>query len=69
MTDNINISRPVAIQSDAKARVAFDLMDHISRREKVADSQKEARAYWLTLYRQCYKAADGEALPSILEQK
>ena len=69
MTDNINISRPVEIQSDAKARVAFDLMDFISRREKGEDQKKEARAYWLTLYRQCYKAADGETLPNILEQK
>ena len=68
-TENINITQPVEIKSDATARVAFDLMDLVSRREKGVDQQKETRTYWLTLYGQCYKAARGDALQYVLEQK
>lgn len=68
-TESIRITQPVEIKSDATARVAFDLMDHISRCEPSADWKKETRAYWLTLYGQCYKAARGDALKYVLEQE
>ena len=68
-SDSVQITKPVEVQNDAKARVAFDLMDHISRREDGKDAEKKTRDYWLTLYGQCYKAANGEALQYVLEQK
>ena len=68
-TEDINIVRPIEIKSDATARVAFDLMDHISRREKVGEAEAKSRDYWLTLYFQCLKAARGDALKHILELK
>jgi hypothetical protein len=58
-SDSVRITNPVEIQNDAKARVAFDLMDLISRRENGNDSEKKSRDYWLKLYSQCYKAASG----------
>ena len=68
-TENINIIRPVKVETDCAARVAFDLMDHISRREEGVDPQKKTRDYWLTLYCQSLKAAKGDALQYVLEQK
>ena len=68
-TGSVEITKPVDIQNDAKARVAFDLMDHIARRESGKDAEQKTRDYWLTLYVQCYKAASGEALKYALEQK
>ena len=67
-TENIRVTSPVEVQNDTKSRVAFDLMDHISRREDGKDAEKKTRDYWLTLYAQCYKAANGEALKYVLEQ-
>lgn len=68
-TEDIRVTSPVEIHNDAKARVAFDLMDHISRREENKEGEKKCRAYWLTLYSQCYMAASGAELKYILEQK
>ena len=68
-SDTVQITKPVAIQNDAKARVAFDLMNHIDNHGDTKDQERKTRAYWLTLYRQCYKAADGELLQSVLEAK
>jgi len=67
-SDSVQITKPVEIQNDAKARVAFDLMEHIARREDNRDSEKKGRDYWLTLYGQCYKAASGQALQYVLQQ-
>ena len=36
---DIKITQPVEVKSDAAARVAFDLMDHIFRHEKSDDAQ------------------------------
>ena len=66
---DIKITRPVEVKSDAAARVAFDLMDHIFRHEKSDDAQTKSRDYWLTLYSQCLKAARGDALKYVLEPK
>jgi len=52
--------------SDSKQRVAYDLMLQISYNEK--DKPKD-RAYWLTLYRQCYKAVSNSSLESILKEE
>jgi hypothetical protein len=60
---------PVEIQSDAKTRVAFDLMNHISRREEGKEQEQKTRAYWLTLYAQCHKATRGDRLEYVLEPK
>jgi hypothetical protein len=68
-SDSVEITKPVEIQNDAKARVAFDLMDHISRREGGRDAEQKTREYWFTLYVQCYKAASGDLLKHVLEQK
>ena len=57
----------VRIVSDAKAQVAFDLMKHISSYHPEEEKVKD-RAYWLTLYRQCYKATSGDALKYILQE-
>ena len=59
-TEDIRITQPVEIKSDATARVAFDLMDHISRREDGKEPEKKTRDYWLNLYSQCWKAAQGQ---------
>ena len=67
-TEDIRLTSPVEVQNDAKARVAFDLMDHISRQEDGKDAEKKTRDYWLTLYAQCYKAANGGALKYVLER-
>ena len=68
-TDSIKITSPVEVQNDAKARVAYDLMDLISRREEISDADKKSRDYWLTLYVQCLRASNGDALKYVLERK
>jgi hypothetical protein len=68
MSDNINISSPVKIESDSKARVAYDLMEKIAIKT-ADDNQKKSKEYWLTLYRQCYKAANGDLLKYILQDE
>jgi len=67
---NIAVTSPVKIDADSKQRVAFDLMNHIGM--KCYDTEKgdqQTRAYWLQLYRQCYKAATGSPLESILRDE
>lgn len=64
--DTITVSGPVDIASDSKQAVAYTLMQHIAACED-AETQKKTRAYWLTLYRQCYKATTGSSLERILQ--
>jgi len=45
--------------------VAWQLAFTIAREEK---SEEKTREYWLTLYRQCYKATSGHTLDSILNR-
>lgn len=55
---------------DSKQRVAYDLMLHITSREEGDRVERpDARTYYLTLYRQCYKAVSGQTTPSILDEK
>jgi hypothetical protein len=68
-TENVNITNPIEVQSDTKARVAYDLMLLISRKEDDTADGKKTRDYWLTLYSQCHKAASGTALKYVLELK
>ena len=68
-TEDIRVTHPIEVKSDATARVAFDLMDHISRREKPDEAQSKSRDYWLTLYVQCLRASQGLALKHVLELK
>lgn len=53
---SVSVSGPVSIESDSKARVAFDLMTRISQNEK---EQPRTREYFLTLFSQCYQVANG----------
>jgi hypothetical protein len=62
---SVSVSGPVSVQSDSKARVAYDLMHRIMSYEKDVE---RTRDYHLTLYRQCYKAVDGEILNYILDR-
>ena len=66
-SDSISVSGPVDIASDSKQAVAFELMKHIASWESADGAQMKTRAYWLTLYRQCYKATNGSPLERILQ--
>ena len=71
MSETLNVSGPVKIVSDSTARVAYELMQDIANREyeSIPDAQKKSREYWLTLYSQCWKAASGYSLESILKEE
>ena len=66
MTDDVRVTGPVAIQSESKSRVAFELMQWISSYESGKDSAN--RDYWLKLYNQCYKAANGSDIKYVLNR-
>ncbi len=60
------ISGPVEIEQSSQETVAFKLMQHIYSYEDSKEDTKN-RKYWLSLYRQCYKATKGYTLSKILE--
>ncbi len=66
--ESVSVSGPVTVKHDEKARVAFDLMRLIDDYAKVKSEQK-SKEYWLGLYRQCWKAANGNSLESILKDE
>lgn len=66
MTDDVRLSGPVSIQSDSKSRVAYDMMMFIG--DSIESGDKSNREYWLTLYSQCYKAANGNQLKYVLDK-
>lgn len=68
MADKIDIASPVKIESDSKQRVALDLALKIDDHSGLKFEQKNKK-YWLTLYRQCYKAVSGQALEHILKEE
>ena len=68
-TEEIRVTQPIEIKSDSAARVAYELMLLITRKEDETADGKKTREYWLTLYCQCHKAASGAALKYVLEQK
>jgi hypothetical protein len=63
----MSISGPVTVdlKENSTAAVAFDLMKFLGNAGSTRDDRAN-REYWLTLYRQCYKAASGYTLESIL---
>ncbi len=63
---DMRISGPVRVVDNSIERVALDLAYQIAQDE--ATSVQKDRQYWLTLYRQCYKATRGNTLESILKQ-
>jgi hypothetical protein len=67
MAESLSVSGPVSIQSDCKQRVAFDLMDRISRFED--SPEKKSRAYWIKLYTQCHDATSGTSFESIMKER
>lgn len=69
MSDSVNVKSPVEIKDNSKERVAFDLMVHAGYRERNNRNDQSDRKYWLTLYRQCYKAAQGFDLVSTLKEE
>jgi hypothetical protein len=68
-TEDIRVTQPVEIKSDAEARVAYDLMLFIAAREKVTEEQKQSRDHWLKLYLQCRRASREATLQHVLELK
>ena len=68
-TDRVSVSGPIDIESNSKQAVAFKLMQHIAGYENAPGNQMNTRQYWLTLYRQCYKATDGGSMDSIMRQE
>jgi len=60
------ISGPVEIEQTSQEAVAFNLMERISEYEGSKEITKD-RKYWLSLYRQCYKATKGYSLADIHE--
>lgn len=69
-SQDLSISGPVSSASDAKQRVAFDLMNLISSYCHNTDRESQkTKDYWLRLYRQCYKATDGEPIEFILKDE
>lgn len=69
MAESLKLSGPVTVEPTSKELIAFKLMEKIANHETTKPDEESKRAYWLTLYRQCYKAADGYALSDILETK
>lgn len=68
MADKMSIEGPVKVQPEdaSPARVAFELMKYLHTVGSTKE-ERNKREYWLTLYRQCHKAARGHSLKSILE--
>lgn len=62
------VSGPVQVVSDSKQRVALELAEKIDYFSNIPRDKKD-RTYWLTLYRQCYKAVNGNKLESILSEE
>lgn len=67
MAEKIDVNSPVTVVSDSKHRVALDLATKIDYYSNLKSENKDRR-YWLTLYRQCYKAVNGSPLEKILEE-
>jgi len=53
---------------DSKQRVALDLMFKIAHNDN-DEGKPDPKTYYLTLYRQCLKAAAGNALTDVLDDE
>lgn len=69
MAETMSISGPVRVETEdtSPAAVAFDLMKFLGD-TSYKKGDRDTREYWLTLYRQCYKATIGNSLESILRE-
>jgi hypothetical protein len=57
------------LMADSTSRVALELLKIIADRENKQRIEKpDARTYYLTLYRQCLKAASGNPLEDVLAE-
>jgi hypothetical protein len=63
-----SIAGRVQLAPPSVEMAAFELMKHLAQWENLTEGQKD-RKYWLTLYRQRYKATSGQALKRILEEE
>ena len=61
---DLRIPNPMSVRDNSPERVALELAFHIAQEE--GGSRPRDRKYWLTLYRQCYKATHGASLLEIL---
>jgi hypothetical protein len=71
MSDSLSVSGPVKVNLEpgSPAAVAYELMLHIGSGDDLQGKDQESRRqYFLTLYRQCYKATSGHGLESILQR-
>lgn len=67
MVDKTEISKPIEIKDNSIERVAFDLMDKISKAENASNNgffttEQKSRDYWLKLYNQCHKVVDHKGI-------
>lgn len=71
MAEKMSIESPVKVDlgSNSAAAVAYDLMRFIGSGDDLKNKDQESRRqYFLTLYRQCWKATNGYGLESILQR-
>lgn len=64
---SVSVSGPVKVVSDSPQRVALELADKINKYVDVNTAR--STEYWLTLYSQCLKAANGWDVEQILKQR
>lgn len=69
MSERVSIEGPVRISTQDRSvpAVAFELMKYLGSAGSSRD-ERANRVYWLTLYRQCYKAANGDSLEYVLRE-
>ena len=58
-SESVSVSGPIEIRTESRARVAYDLMQHIASREKHPQRESDPRKYYLELYHACNKATLG----------
>ena len=58
----------VKIESTTKEYVAFLLTEKIAHYDKT-DTAKKDKKYWLSLYCQCWDAANGASIKSVLKEE
>lgn len=68
MSDDLKLSGPIKIEQTTREEVALKLMLKIIGHESRYKAESGDRKYWLTLYRQCWKATSGYHLESILKE-
>ena len=70
MSDKMQITTPVKIESSSKEHAALLLLEKIVHYDARAKNEVTDRKYWLTLYHQCLKATNGyNTLESILTEE